>query len=53
MGYAYFMKARAEVTFREARKQGITLREDFNAKEAELYNAEHFERKAKRSSEES
>lgn len=42
LGYAYFLKARAEQTFMEARKQGITLKEDFNQQEAQLFNVEHF-----------
>jgi len=34
LGYSYFMKANAELTFMEARKQKIVLKEDFSEKES-------------------
>ena len=49
LGYAYFLKCRAELTFMEARKQGITLKEDFNMQESSLFNVEYFLKKAKTS----
>lgn len=49
LGYAYYLKARAEITFMEARKQGITLKEDFSAEESKLFTAQHFKTKALRS----
>lgn len=50
LGYAYYLKARAEHTFLEARKQGITLKEDFSAEESNLFTAAHFKEKALKSS---
>lgn len=49
LGYSYFMKTRAELTFLEARKQGITLVDDFNAKEAKMFTADYFKGKALKS----
>ncbi len=49
LGYSYFLKAKAELTFREARKQGITLKEDFSEKESELFTIDYFSNKAQKS----
>ena len=49
LGYSYFLKAKAELTFREARKLGITLKEDFSEKESELFTINYFSNKAQKS----
>lgn len=50
MAYAYYLKAFAESTFLAARRQGLTLQEDFADEEnAEMYDLSYFTRKAKKS----
>jgi len=49
LGLAYYFKAMAEEVFMKARKQGIQLEDDFNATDAQTYNAEYLERKMVRS----
>lgn len=49
LGYAYYLKARAEHTFLEARKQGIRLKEDFSDQESKMFTADYFKTKAARS----
>jgi len=47
LGYAYYLKAFAEMTFLAARKLGIVLQEDFKASEGEAdYNLDYFRTKA-------
>jgi hypothetical protein len=43
------MKANAELTFMEARKQKIVLKEDFSEKESQLFTVEYFKNKALKS----
>ena len=49
LGYCYFMKALAETTFLQARKQGIMLKEDFGPQESQFFNSEYFKAKAEKS----
>ena len=49
LGYTYYMKAKAELTFMEARKQNIVLKEDFSEKESKMFTVEYFKAKATRS----
>lgn len=49
LGMAYYFKAMAEEVFVKARKQGIQLEDDFDASEAQTYNAEYLEGKMRRS----
>ena len=50
LAYSYYLKAFAECTFLAARKQGITLAEDFDTEEdGQLYDAAFFGRKARSS----
>ena len=47
LAYAYYLKAFAECTFLAARKQGITLREDFDDEEdGQVYDLAYFQRKS-------
>jgi hypothetical protein len=47
LGYAYYLKAFAEMTFLAARKLGVVLQEDFKASEGEgEFNLEYFRIKA-------
>ena len=48
LGYAYYLKTCAEYTFLQARKQAVTLEEDFNEEEGKTYNMEYFETKTKK-----
>lgn len=46
LGYAYYLKAFAEATFLAARRQGLTLQEDFKGEvDAEDYKEAYFFRK--------
>ncbi len=47
------MKAKAELTFMEARSQGIVLKEDFSQQESVMFNMEHFKKKAGKSAKKS
>ena len=49
LGYTYFMKAKAELTFMEARKQNIVLKEDFSEKESKMFTVEYLKSKAHKS----
>ena len=50
LGYAYYLKAFAECTFMAARKQGITLQEDFDEEaDADSFDFTFFLSKAKTS----
>jgi hypothetical protein len=49
LGYSYFLKAKAELTFLEARKQGIVLKDDFSAQESQLFTVVYFHGKAHKS----
>jgi len=53
LGYSYYLKARAELTFLEARKQGIKLKDDFSDAEAKMFTAQYFKKKATKSIESS
>lgn len=47
LGYAYYLKAFAEMTFLAARKLGVVLQEDFKVSEGEgEFNLEYFRTKA-------
>jgi len=49
LGYSYFLKSKAELTFLEARKQGIVLKDDFSAQESQLFTVDYFRGKALKS----
>jgi len=50
VAYSYYLKAFAECTFLAARKQGITLAEDFDTEDdGQVYDAAYFTRKAQSS----
>ena len=50
MAYAYYLKAFAECTFLAARRQNITLQEDFDTEEdGQTYDQEFFKCKARTS----
>lgn len=47
LAYAYYLKAFAECTFLAARRQGLTLAEDFeNEEDGAVYNEVFFRKKA-------
>ena len=47
LAYAYYLKSFAECTFLAARRQGITLAEDFNTEaDSQVYSADFFRTKA-------
>ena len=49
LGYSYYLKAKAEFTFFEARKQGITLKDDYSNQETKMFNAGYFKTKVLKS----
>ena len=50
LAYAYYLKAFAECTFLAARRQGITLAEDFDTEEdGQAFDADYFRKKARTS----
>jgi hypothetical protein len=50
LGYSYYLKAFAEMTFLAARKQGVVLQEDFSKNvDGDGFNLEFFKRKAQTS----
>ena len=50
LAYAYYLKAFAECTFLAARRQGITLAEDFDTEDdGQAFDADYFRKKARSS----